>query len=126
MVLEEIDKDSNNYQTRSCMARSLDAIGKDAQNREKQEWARERLKLDSARKTRGIYFVDPDARKNWKDLWPQPCRAKDKRASRKWLQKSNSASAANSKTMFGRKVEYYESMNSNQLENCQKFAHTLP
>ena len=62
-------------------------MGKAAQNREKQEWAKEQPKLDNARKLRGIYFVDPDdeeyeeilknARKNWKDLWQQPCRAKD-------------------------------------------------
>ena len=58
-------------------------IGKAAQNREKQEWAKEKPKLGNARKLRGIYFIDPDdkeyskfiknARKNWKDLWHQPC-----------------------------------------------------
>ena len=31
-----------------------------AQNREKQEWAKEKPKLDNARKLRGIYFIDPD------------------------------------------------------------------
>ena len=31
-------------------------IGKAAQNREKQEWAKEKPKLDNARKLRGIYF----------------------------------------------------------------------
>ena len=35
-------------------------IGKAAQNREKQEWAKEKRKLDSARKLKGIYFIDPD------------------------------------------------------------------
>ena len=35
-------------------------IGKAAQNREKQEWAKEKPKLDNARKMRGIYFNDPD------------------------------------------------------------------
>ena len=35
-------------------------IGKAAQNREKQKWARERPKLDNARRMRGIYSVDPD------------------------------------------------------------------
>ena len=35
-------------------------IGKAAQNREKQEWSREKPKLDDARKLRGIYFIDPD------------------------------------------------------------------
>ena len=35
-------------------------IGKAAQNREKQEWAKEKPTLDNARKLRGIYFIDPD------------------------------------------------------------------
>ena len=37
-------------------------IGKAAQNREKQEWAKEEPKLDNVRKLRGIYFLDPDDR----------------------------------------------------------------
>ena len=37
-------------------------IRKAAQNREKQEWAEEKPKLDNARKLRGIYFIDPDDR----------------------------------------------------------------
>ena len=35
-------------------------IGKAAQNGEEQEWAKEKEKLDNARKLRGIYFIDPD------------------------------------------------------------------
>ena len=35
-------------------------IGKAPQNREKQAWAREKPKLDKARRLRGIYCVDPD------------------------------------------------------------------
>ena len=35
-------------------------IGKAAQNREKQEWARWKPKLVNARKLRGIYVIDPD------------------------------------------------------------------
>ena len=35
-------------------------IGKAAQNLEKQGWAKEKPKLDNARKLRGIYFVDLD------------------------------------------------------------------
>ena len=35
-------------------------IGEAAQNREKHEWAKEKPKLDNARKMRGIYFIDPD------------------------------------------------------------------
>ena len=35
-------------------------IGEAAQNREKPEWAKEKPKLDNARRLRGIYFIDPD------------------------------------------------------------------
>ena len=35
-------------------------MGKVAQNREKQEWANEKPKLDNARRLRRINFVDPD------------------------------------------------------------------
>ena len=35
-------------------------IGKAAQNREKQEWAKTKTKLDNARRLRGIFFIDPD------------------------------------------------------------------
>ena len=35
-------------------------IGKAAQNREKQEWAKEKPKLDNARRLRVIYFIEPD------------------------------------------------------------------
>ena len=35
-------------------------IGKAAQNREKQERAKEKPKLDNAQRLRGIYFIDPD------------------------------------------------------------------
>ena len=52
VVRDEIDKDSIDFQTRYSMARSLDKIGKAAQNREKQEWAKEKPKLDNARKLR--------------------------------------------------------------------------
>ena len=57
-------------------------LGKAAQNREKQEWAKEKPKLDNARKMRGIYFIDPDdeeyqeilnnaRKKTGKNLWLQ-------------------------------------------------------
>ena len=87
VVQREIDKDSNDYQSELCMARSLAA-----QNREKQEWAKEKPKLDGARKLRGIYFINPDDKEfseiftsqkkktqeeNWKDLWHEPCPASE-------------------------------------------------
>ena len=37
-------------------------IGKAAQKREKQEWAKEKPELDNARELKGIYFIDPDDR----------------------------------------------------------------
>ena len=52
MVREEIDKDSNDYQTRYVWPEVWTKIGKAAQNREKQEWAKEKPKLDNARKLR--------------------------------------------------------------------------
>ena len=44
-------------------------IGKAAQMREKQEWAKEKRKLDNARRIRGIFFVDPEdeyIKKSWR------------------------------------------------------------
>ena len=37
-------------------------IGKAAQSREIQEWAKEEARLDNVGKLRGIYFLDPDDR----------------------------------------------------------------
>ena len=60
-------------------------LGKAAQNREKQEWAKEKPKLDNARRLRGIYFIDPDdsqkiQEENWTDLWLPRCHVKDSQA----------------------------------------------
>ena len=41
----------------------------------------------------------------WKDLWLHPCRAKDNRASRKWLRSRKLGSEKNSTTVCGCKVE---------------------
>ena len=35
-------------------------MGKNAQLKERQKWSHEKQKLDSARKLRGIYFIDPE------------------------------------------------------------------
>ena len=35
-------------------------MGRTAQLKEKQKWSHEKLKLDNARKLRGIYFIDPE------------------------------------------------------------------
>ena len=50
MVWEEIDKDSNDFQTRFCMARKPLRIEKN----------RDKPNLHNARRLRGIYFIDPD------------------------------------------------------------------
>ena len=58
-------------------------IGKAAQNREKQEWAKEEPKLDNVRKLRGIYFLDPDDReyseilKNARSKFCKTCGSRD-------------------------------------------------
>ena len=39
-------------------------MGKNAKLKEKQKWSNEKLHLENARKLRGIYFVDPEDKKN--------------------------------------------------------------
>ena len=68
MVREETDKDSSDYQTRSCMARSMVKNDNAVQNREKQEEAREKPKLDNTRGLRGIYFIVPHD-EEYKDIF---------------------------------------------------------
>ena len=54
----KLTKISNDYQTRSCMAREVwTKIGK---SRSEARKAKEQPKLDNVRKLRGIYFIDPD------------------------------------------------------------------
>ena len=58
---EKIDKDSNDYQTRSCMARSMDENWQSRSESRKTRWAKEKPKLDNARrKLRGTYLIDPN------------------------------------------------------------------
>ena len=58
---KEIDKDSNNFQTFfDVWPEVWTKIGKAAQNREKQAWAKEKPNLDNARTLRGIFFIHPD------------------------------------------------------------------
>ena len=35
-------------------------MGKNAKLKEKQKWSEEKIRLDNARKLRGIYFIDPE------------------------------------------------------------------
>ena len=63
VVREETDTNSSNYQTWECVAWSMDQDWKsrsEEREREKQEWAIEKPKLDNARRLRGIYLIDPD------------------------------------------------------------------
>ena len=55
MVRGETDKKTNDLQARHFVARDLE-------RKEKQKWAIGKLKLDNARKLRGIYFIDPEWR----------------------------------------------------------------
>ena len=86
VVRRATDKVSNNYQTRLCLQMFGQNWSTRSESRNKPEWAKEKPKLDNAPKLRGIYFVDPEDREysedilkntSWKDLWHQPCHAKD-------------------------------------------------
>ena len=48
------------------MARTLGQTGRIAKLKEKQKWSNEKLRLENARKLRGIYFIDPED-KEFKD-----------------------------------------------------------
>ena len=60
MLSGETGKSSNDYETKSCVAWSMEQHRKAAQNREKQEWKNEKPKLDNARRQKDTYFIDPD------------------------------------------------------------------
>ena len=80
------DKEANNIQARSPVARIMENMSDSAHRREEQKWAIEKPKLDNARKLRGMYFIDPKdeefkktilkrTEKSWTFRWKQPCRA---------------------------------------------------
>ena len=98
-------------------------IGKAAQNREEQEWAVEKPKLDNARQLRGIYFIDPSdeeyqetmkiAKKKLEiPMAPaMPCKRKiqvDNYSFRK-RERESLASQKGPKTKYGCTVESHES-----------------
>ena len=97
VVREEMDKRSNDYQTRSRLARSMDENLWSRPESRKQERKNEKPKLDNARSLRGISLLILITKitktlwkmrgEIWKDLWQQPCRAKGKLglAPRRWL-----------------------------------------
>ena len=74
VVWGETDKSTDDYWTRSCVARSMDQNWKVAQKREEQEWANENPRLDNARRMRDTYFI-LIRDKDWQDAWRihQPC-----------------------------------------------------
>ena len=43
------------------------SMGKHAKLKEKQKWSDEKLHLENARKLRGIYFIDPEAKETIKN-----------------------------------------------------------
>ena len=53
------EKSSNDYQTRSCVARSMDPNWESRSEERKKEWANEKPELDNARRMRGTHFIDP-------------------------------------------------------------------
>ena len=121
VVRGEIDKCSNDYQTRSCVALRLTKIGKAAQNREKQEWNNEKPKLDNARRLRGIYFIDLDdqdyktafknANKNLERPMAatMPCKRKAQTSTAKVAAKQEIATQKIPNTIYGCIVESQES-----------------
>ena len=64
---EETDKNSNNYSTRSQLARSVVQDWESRSKKEQQEWAIEKPKLENAGTLWVIYFFDPDG-EEYKDL----------------------------------------------------------
>ena len=60
MVWEETNEETAYIQARLSMARTMEINGKACELKEKQKWSNEKLHLESARKLRGIYFIDPE------------------------------------------------------------------
>ena len=61
VVRGETDEKAANFQARLLfVARLWTNLGKNAKLKEKHKWSHEKLQLDSARKLRGIYFIDPE------------------------------------------------------------------
>ena len=137
VVQEETDNDSNETTTRPdhVWPEVWTKIGKAAQNREKQEWAKEKLKLDNARKLRGIYFIDPDDKENSeivkntrrkleRPMAPaMPCKRDRQQSSVvKTNEEQKIGHEKEFKTMCGCMVESYESTR-NRAESLQSKTH---
>ena len=98
-------------------------IGKAVQNREKQEWAKEKPKLDNARKLTGFYFIDPDDKEHSEIIKKRKKKTGKTNGSSYALQarqtafqhRENEGRAENAhekefKTMYGCMVECHESI----------------
>ena len=106
-------------------------IGKAAQNREKQEWAKEEPKLDNARRQRGIYFIDPDD-EEYKDILKNarrklerpmapamPCKRLPN-STTKVAARPEIAPEKNSKTVYGCVVKSHDSTRQRVESSVQK------
>ena len=60
MVRGEIDEKTADIQARSFMARTLEDNGKERQAGGEAKKSNEKLRLENARKLRGIFFIDPE------------------------------------------------------------------
>ena len=67
VVRGETDRNSNNYSTRSYLARGMDKNWESRSEKKKQEWAIEKPKLENARNLRGIYSIVPNDQE-YKDI----------------------------------------------------------
>ena len=107
-------------------------IGK-AQNREEQDWAREKPKVDNARKLRGIYYIDPDdrdvsdilknaRRKLERPMAPvMPCKRMDKQHPSITQAVQSNDIDKELKTMYGCIVESHESAKQRAESQQSKF-----
>ena len=139
LVWGEIDKDSKRLPDQ-IMYEVWTKLGKAAQNREKQERAKETPELDNARRLRGIYFTDPDdeeykansqkrEEKHGKTYGASHAVQKDNRASRKWLRSRNWDPRRIPKKVYGCVVDSHESTRqpaeSSQSKNHEDFDVSL-
>ena len=60
MVRGETDEETNDFKTRQCTARYVEANVGCSEKESKHKWAIEKPKLDDARKLGGIFFIEPD------------------------------------------------------------------
>ena len=119
VVRRKTDKNSNDYETRSCSLKYGPKLGKPLRIEKNKNGKNEKPKLDDARRLRGIYFLirmTLNAKKplkmreeTWTGLLTQPCRAKKGFTSNRKLVAEATASHKVPKTIYGCTVETHES-----------------